>query len=290
MSIVFLITRSKELFKTEGVLHLLAQCIQHQKGVTYYFVAPALLKPFTPEGCQYKKWPSVLSYLPFGWGWTLFKQFSSLQKSHVLNVVNPAMHEKIVATPLLAPCYSLSSFPHPALQFYVLGQLPTEKEFLYLLKAFSLFKKRQQSSMKLVLSASSLLFIPSFKEKLSTYKYRNAVEILPLNTLEEQMKEESISFAFIALDPQGDYSIWQQKAVQLKVPLLINQTAAPNSTTDLPLLPFSAEVVQSLADQMMLIYKDENLRSNLINTTSSQPACVSLSSHPIYYEYLYDTN
>lgn len=290
MEIVFLITRPNQLFKAEGFFHLMAQCVQNHKGPTYYFVAPSLLKSFTPAGCQYIKWPTLLSYLPFDWGWTLFKQFSSLKKARVVNLSNPATYKKIAVTPLLAPCYSLLTFPHPALQFYVLGQLPSEKEFLYLLKAFSLFKKRQQSSMKLVLPARGLLFVPSYKEKLSTYKYRDAVQVLPLNTLEDEVKEESTSFAFIALDSQGDYSIWKQKALQLKIPLLVNASIATDSTANLPLLPFSVVTVQSLADQMMLIYKDESLRSQLINSTGSQPACVSLQSHPIYYEYLHHTN
>lgn len=274
MEIVFLITRPNQLFKAEGFLHLMAQCVQNHKGPTYYFVAPAALKSFTPAGCHFKKWPRGLSYLPFAWAWALFKQFSTFKKARLISLTNPAILEKIVATPLLAPCYSVSTIPHPALQFYVLGQLPSEKEFLYLLKAFSLFKKRQQSSMKLIIPAPALFFVSSFSEKLATYKYRDAVQIMPLNSLEKQQKEEAISYALIALDPQGDSTIWQQKSIQLKVPLLA----------------FSSAEVQSLADQMMLIYKDEAFRASLICNTSSQPACVSLSSHPIYYEYLHYTN
>ena len=274
MAIVFLITRPNQLFKAEGFLHLMAQCVQNHKGPTYYFVAPAALKSFTPAGCHFKKWPRVLSYLPVAWGWALFKQFSALNKVQLISTTNPATLKKIVATPLLAPCYSVLNFPHPALQFYVLGQLPSEKEFLYLLKAFSLFKKRQQSSMKLIIPAHALFFVTSYQEKLATYKFRDAVQIIQLNLLEKQQHEESVSYAFIALDPQGDISIWQQKSMQLKVPLLT----------------FSSIDVQFLADQMMLIYKDEAFRASLISPASSQPACVSLSSHPIYYEYLHHTN
>ena len=119
-----------------------------------------------------------------------------------------------------------------------------------------------------------MFFVSTYSEKLATYKYRDAVQILQLNSLEKQQKEEAISYALIALDSQGDSSIWQQKSIQLKVPLLT----------------FSSADVQSLADQMMLIYKDEAFRASLISSTSSQSACVSLSSHPIYYEYLHYTN
>ena len=274
MEIVFLITRPNQLFKAEGFLHLMAQCVQNQKGPTYYFVAPTALKAFTPAGSHFKKWPRGLSYLPVAWAWALFKQFSTLKKARLISLTNPAILEKIGTTPFLAPCYSVSTIPHPALQFYVLGQLPSEKEFLYLLKAFSLFKKRQQSSMKLIIPAQALFFVSTYSEKLATYKYRDAVQILQLNSLEKQQKEEALSYALIALDPQGDSTIWQQKSIQLKVPLLT----------------FSSADVQSLADQMMLIYKDEAFRASLISSTSSQSACVSLSSHPIYYEYLHYTN
>ncbi len=51
-------------------------------------------------------------------------------------------------------------------------------DLFVLLKAFSLFKKRQQSNMQLLLAGETKWFPNNFIEKLATYKYRNEIKIL----------------------------------------------------------------------------------------------------------------
>ncbi len=289
MQVVFLISQGKDMHKAEGLLHLLAQCVQYHKGPTYYLVAPAFLKNFAPSGCIFKTLPKWVNYLPFKLGWTLFKRLSSLEVSLLITTdtcsnFNPSVQ------PLLAPCYETLPTSHPSLHFFIVGQVPTEKEFLFLLKAFSQFKKRQQSTMRLVIPESSLYSIARYKEQLATYKFRDAVQVLTLDSFEKMMQLESTSFALIATDQQGDLLLWQQKARQLKMPLLVPASFQVDDKQPQSFLLYSANEIQSLAEQMMLIYKDETLRSQLIKSASSLPACLSLQSHPIYYEYLHHTN
>ena len=79
------------------------------------------------------------------------------------------------------------------------------------------------------------------------------------------------------------------QARQLKIPLLVPASLHVDTTRPEGLLPYSANEIQSLAEKMMLIYKDENLRSQLIKSASSLPACLSLQAHPFYHEYLHHT-
>ena len=144
--------------------------------------------------------------------------------------------------------------------------------------------------MRLIFPEWALYSIAGAKEQLSSYKFREAVQVLNLDRIEKMMPLESTSFALIAIDQQGDLSLWQQKARQLKIPLLVPASLHVDTTRPEGLLPYSANEIQSLAEKMMLIYKDENLRSQLIKSASSLPACLSLQSHPLYYEYLHDTN
>lgn len=288
MQVVFLISRGKDMHKAEGLLHLLAQCAQHHKGPTYCLVAPTFLRNFTPIGCSFKKLPAWVNYLPFNLGWALFKRLFSLKISLL---ITPDTYSNFYPTvpPLLAPCYETPFTSLPSLHFFIVGQVPTEKEFLFLLKAFSQFKKRQHSAMRLIFPEWALYSIAGAKEQLSSYKFREAVQVLNLDRIEKMMPLESTSFALIAIDQQGDLSLWQQKARQLKIPLLVPASLHVDTTQPEGLLPYSANEIQSLAEKMMLIYKDENLRSQLIKSASSLPACLSLQAHPFYYEYLHHT-
>jgi hypothetical protein len=289
MQVVFLISQGKDMHKAEGLLHLLAQCVQNHKGPTYCLVAPPFLKNFAPSGCSFKKLPKWVNYLPYNLGWALFKKLSSLEVSLLITTdtysnFNPSVE------PLLAPCYQTPYTPSPSLHFFIVGQVSTEKEFLFLLKAFSQFKKRQQSAMQLVIPESSLYSIARCKEQLMSYKFREAVQVLNLDSFEKMIQLESTSFALAATDQKGDLPLWQQKARQLKMPLLVPASFQVDEKQSESLLLYSTNEIQSLAEKMMLVYKDENLRSQLIKSAGSQPTCLSLQSHPIYYEYLHHTN
>ncbi len=140
MQVVFLISQGKDMHKAEGLLHLLAQCVQYHKGPTYCLVAPPFLKYFAPSGCSFKKLPKCVNYLSYKMGWALFKRLSSLEVSLLITTdtysnFNPS------AQPLLAPCYETPPTSPPSLHFFIVAHVPTAKEFLSLLKASSLFKK-----------------------------------------------------------------------------------------------------------------------------------------------------
>jgi glycosyltransferase involved in cell wall biosynthesis len=132
-----------------------------------------------------------------------------------------------------------------------------------LLLAFSAFKKRQQTGMKLVLLGSP----PAEKvweEKLKTYRYREDVIVINTPVSNEEMGNLLCSaYALIHL-PANARLFYLQAALDCGVPVI---------TWPLPsILELAADAAlyctdapgETLAQNMMRMYKDENMRSVLI--------------------------
>jgi len=139
-----------------------------------------------------------------------------------------------------------------------------EEDVMYLLKAFSLFKKRQQSNMQLILTGTTNGSTGMVRQRLKTYKYREDVhwqEDWP--TAEAGQLSRAAYAALLLFDVHT-----------LGAPLLNAWTAAvPVITMDGSLLQeiagdaallAGAGDPASLAAQLMRIYKDENGRMDLI--------------------------
>ncbi len=149
--------------------------------------------------------------------------------------------------------------------FLTLAGNQTIQSFTELLKAFSTFKKWQHSSMKLVVMGK-LFFTETeeWKEKISTYKFREDVVMLNNLVDNEAIQTLAGAYAFIHM-PHGDNDI---------IPLL------QSIKCDIPCLSFATDSIEEyageaaiiveqnnynqLAEKMILIYKDEALRSRLI--------------------------
>jgi glycosyltransferase involved in cell wall biosynthesis len=139
-----------------------------------------------------------------------------------------------------------------------------DEDVIYLLKAFSLFKKRQQSNMQLILTGAINRSAGMVRQRLKTYKYREDVhwqEDLP--TAEAGQLSRAAYAALLLFDGHT-----------LGAPLLNAWAAAvPVITMDGSLLQeiagdaallAGAGDPASLAAQLMRIYKDENGRMDLI--------------------------
>lgn len=142
------------------------------------------------------------------------------------------------------------------------GKLHQGDSFISLLKSFSHFKKRQQSSMKLMLFSK-----PGKKslESLSSYKYRNDVVIIEKpNDIEEA---SLIGSAYAVIVPQSNsQSIFiTLKSFQSAVPVLALENSSVREYAGDAALYFENETEKGIAEKMIRIYTDENLRTELIN-------------------------
>jgi hypothetical protein len=133
------------------------------------------------------------------------------------------------------------------------------EEFVALLKAFSQFKKRQQTNMQLVilgLSENKKIF-----EKLEGYKYRSDVHLEDEANVDIE-KLFAAAYALLAAE-RSDRIILN--AFSNEVPVIVNKEIfRHNSPYSDSVLSADFNDIHDLAHQLMLLYKDEKLRTMLL--------------------------
>ena len=138
-----------------------------------------------------------------------------------------------------------------------------EEEVVNLLRAFSLFKKRQNSNMRLVLTGRLSGPAAGIRDLLKTYKYRQDV----LWSEEAVAGEPELTgAAYAVLFPFDGNSLGTALLNTWKagVPVIAVNAGLLQETAAAAALGFVAGDPASLAAQLMLIYKDEHLRLDLI--------------------------
>jgi glycosyltransferase involved in cell wall biosynthesis len=147
--------------------------------------------------------------------------------------------------------------------FIFAGDIAQSYRLTELLKAFSLFKKWQQSNMLLVIAGYTTSYMPLFEEQLSTYKYRDDVVIVENLSWEEQ--EDLLASAY-AMIYSGDADSWPQplvRAVQQGVAIIACDLPQNRVITDAAIWVDSNDLVKGLSDAMQLLYKDESQKQGL---------------------------
>jgi len=142
-------------------------------------------------------------------------------------------------------------------------------EILNLLKAFSGFKKWQQSGMKLVFTGRLYTPLSDWEEKLGTYKYRE--DVLMYNNLQEQEKARLLAgaYACIHLPRQDNNLLPLLQSLQCHTPVITTEAASAHEYVANAGLTTS-DTFSEITQQMILMYKDENLRSKLIENCALQ--------------------
>jgi len=142
------------------------------------------------------------------------------------------------------------------------------EQLVKLLKAFSFFKKRQQSGMKLVL-AGTFSDEKKADELLSTFKYRN--DIVRVNKEEERL----IAAAYAVIQINEGFETLFLKAMKSAVPVLLSQKSLMKEYAGDAALYFDGSSIAEIAEMMMFIYKDEAIRGQLIQKGKELSAAYS---------------
>lgn len=148
--------------------------------------------------------------------------------------------------------------------FIYAGTIPSGKNLVSLLKAFTLFKKRLQSNMKLVIAERIARKKEIFFDLVNTYKYK--ADVILTGYLPEQERALVIGSAYALVHPAlfEDFVLPVAEAIKCEVPALASGTAPVQEVAGEAALYFNPNDHIDIADKMMLIYKDENLRKQLI--------------------------
>jgi glycosyltransferase involved in cell wall biosynthesis len=148
--------------------------------------------------------------------------------------------------------------------FIYTGSIHPRKNPINLLKAFSRFKKRQQSNMKLIFAGRLAWKTDEFTKLLSTFRFRN--DVILTGYLEKNELAKLVASAYALVYPSffEGFGVPPLEALQCGVPAIVsNNSALPEVGGD-AYLYIDPENTDDIAEKLMLIYKDETLRSRLV--------------------------
>jgi len=148
--------------------------------------------------------------------------------------------------------------------FVYAGSIHPRKNLINLLKAFSVFKKRQQTNMKLVLAGRLAWKYESFEKDLKSYKYRNDVVVTGYVEETELVKLIGAAYGMVYPSLFEGFGVPILEAMRCDVPVITSAGSAMQEIAKEAALYFDANSHTDIADKMMLLYKDENLRKELI--------------------------
>ena len=148
--------------------------------------------------------------------------------------------------------------------FLYTGAIHPRKNLVNLLKAFSIFKKRLKSGMKLILVGRLAWKNNEFTELLRTYKFREDVIVTGYVSDEELVDLLGAAYAFVYPSLWEGFGIPVAESMKMQVPVLTTQDSAMSEVAFDAALYFDPDNPSDIADKLMKIYKDEGERNVLI--------------------------
>ncbi len=148
--------------------------------------------------------------------------------------------------------------------FLYVGAIHPRKNLVNLLKAFSIFKRRLKSSMKLVLAGRLAWKNEVFITLLQTYKYKEDVVLTGYIAEEDLAQLMGAAYALVYPSLLEGFGVPVVEAMQCGVPVLTSKDSAMQEISEGSALCFDPANIDDIADKLMLIYKDENGRKALI--------------------------
>jgi len=118
--------------------------------------------------------------------------------------------------------------------------------------------------MQLIILSNAVADNNPFLEIINTYKYRKEVKILLDLPIVEAVKITAAAYAFIYPTLYDAMPITPLQAMQCDVPVVSSNVGAIEEMTGDASLKTDSENFEDIAQKMMLIFKDETLRNQLI--------------------------
>lgn len=153
--------------------------------------------------------------------------------------------------------------------FLCINENSSEDNLLNMLKAFSIFKKRQKSNMQLLIAERKKVS-QGFLKQLHLYKFKNDVKVLD-NIFKNDFKNNiAAPYALISISNAERFNPWGLAAMKCNVPVIVSDKTEMNEICGDAALYVNEDDYKDIAEKMMLIFKNENLRSELIEKGQDQ--------------------
>jgi glycosyltransferase involved in cell wall biosynthesis len=145
--------------------------------------------------------------------------------------------------------------------FYLLmAEDVEEHKIITALKAFSFFKKWQQSSMNLLIVADETK-TASLSTQLDTYKYKADVKLIPADK-KDVACAAAYGCIFISEQQKSDYKM--NDCMQMQIPMIVHNSEYFKAAFQDSVL-YAKTDEKELSQKMILLYKDEALRNEVTN-------------------------
>jgi glycosyltransferase involved in cell wall biosynthesis len=148
--------------------------------------------------------------------------------------------------------------------FVYIGSIHPRKNLINLLKAFSVFKKRMQTNMKLVLAGRLAWKYESFVESLKTYKYRDDVVMTGYIPENELAKITGAAYGMVYPSLLEGFGVPVLEAMQCDAPVITSAGTSMSEIAGDAALYADPHDHTDIAERMIQLYKDERLRKELI--------------------------
>ncbi len=148
--------------------------------------------------------------------------------------------------------------------FIYLGEINSRNNIMNLLKAFSAFKKRQKSSMQLLIANEGQDNPEELITKLRSYKFRNDVKLLTGLSQWGKAKIIASAYAMVYMPFYDEFGTSLLKAMKSEVPVITSSTGTMHEICGDAALYAAPENFKEIAVKMMQIFKDEKLRKEII--------------------------
>ena len=148
--------------------------------------------------------------------------------------------------------------------FLYTGAIHPRKNLMNLLRAFSLFKKRQESNFKLMLAGRLAWKYEVFTRDLKSYKYRD--DVILTGYLGENELSGLMAAAYALVYPSlfEGFGMPVLEAMRCHTPVITSSGTAMEEIAANAALLADPNDHNDIADKMMRLYKDETLRNQLI--------------------------
>lgn len=147
--------------------------------------------------------------------------------------------------------------------FLFTGGFDASRNLLTTLKAFSWFKKWQQSNMKLVIVGNVENDPLNLKEKIDTFKFRD--DVVVVGKLSPEQLHKVMASAYVLLYPSRlqTFGMPVLEAMRCGIPVIASTAITPEVGGE-AVMYVAADNEKDISNAMIKLYQDEEFRSRLI--------------------------
>lgn len=148
--------------------------------------------------------------------------------------------------------------------FLYAGSIHPRKNLHQLLKAFSIFKKRQRSEWKLVLAGRLAWKNEAFLQSLKSYKYRSDVVLTGYVTDEDMQRLMGAAYALVYPSRWEGFGVPVLEAMASGVPVITSEQSAMQEIAGKAAYYVDPTKPAEIAEGMMELYRNESLAARMI--------------------------